>query len=222
MGEAKNIYFTCLKGNFKKIFKGLEKVNKSCSKKKSENADLRENVDGEDHHPRGRTLRFHRECQGQDPGQRGHSARSAASDLRGQAVGRRPHFVRLQHPEGVDAPLGAASPRRHHRAVSPHVGSEVQLREDDLPQMLRQAPAQSHELPQAQLWTHRQPPPQEEAQVKQWKNQDPRLIAYGATESLSSSLEDIFHLFDVASLILEREKELFKRNAFLFIVIIRT
>merc|ERR1712189_141745 len=122
MGEAKNIYFTCLKGNFQKIFKGLERVYKSCaSKKKSENADLRENVDGEDHHPRGRTLRFHRECQSQDPGQGGHSARSAAFDLRWQAVGRRAH-----------------------------VGSEVQLREDDLPQMLRQAPTKSHKLPQAQ------------------------------------------------------------------------
>merc|ERR1712189_113389 len=66
MGEAKNIYFTCLKGNFQKIFKGLERVYKSCaSKKKSENADLRENVDGEDHHPRGRTLRFHKLPQAQ-------------------------------------------------------------------------------------------------------------------------------------------------------------
>merc|ERR1712168_274556 len=199
MGEAKNIYFTCLKGNLKKIFKGLERVFKSCaSKKKSENADLRENVDGEDHYPRGRTLRFHRECQSQDPGQGGYSPRSAAFDLRWQAVGRRSHFVRLQHPEGVDAPLGAASSRRHHRAVSPHVGSEVQLREDDLPQMLRQAPTKSHELPQAQLRTHQQPPPQEEAQVKQWRNRDPRFIAYGATESLSSLRMRTFSIFSMS------------------------
>ena len=72
-------------------------------------------------------------------GQGRHSARPAAPDLRWQAAGRWSHSFWLQHPEGVDATLGPSSPRRHHRAFSPHVGAKVQLREDDLPQMLRQA-----------------------------------------------------------------------------------
>merc|ERR1711865_287311 len=54
----------------------------------------------------------HREREGQDPGQGGHPARPAASDLRRQAAGGRPHAVGLQHPEGVDAPPGAPPARR--------------------------------------------------------------------------------------------------------------
>ncbi|PWZ57781.1 Ubiquitin-60S ribosomal protein L40-2, partial [Zea mays] len=34
-----------------------------------QDADLREDADREDHHPRGREQRHHRQCQGQDPGQ---------------------------------------------------------------------------------------------------------------------------------------------------------
>ena len=75
-------------------------------------------------------------------GQGRHSSGSAAFDLRRQAAGRRSHVVRLQHPEGVDPPPGPAPARRHHRALAPHVGAKVQLRKDDLPQVLRQAAAQ--------------------------------------------------------------------------------
>ena len=48
----------------------------------------------------------------QDPGQRGHPARPAASDLRRQAAGGRPHSVRLQHPKGEHPPPGPAPARR--------------------------------------------------------------------------------------------------------------
>merc|ERR1712172_198628 len=43
----------------------------------------------------------------------GDSSRPAASDLRRQAVGGRPHAVRLQHPEGVHPPLGSPLARRY-------------------------------------------------------------------------------------------------------------
>ena len=49
--------------------------------------------------------------QGQDSGQRGHSARLTATHLRWQATRGWPHPSGLQHPEGVDPPLGAPSPR---------------------------------------------------------------------------------------------------------------
>merc|ERR1712166_1163764 len=64
-------------------------------------ADLCEDLDWQDYHIGCRGQRHHRQCQGQDPGQGGHSTRSAALDLCRQAAGRWPHLVRLQHPEGV-------------------------------------------------------------------------------------------------------------------------
>merc|ERR1712130_78977 len=44
-----------------------------------------------------KTLRHHRECQGQDPGQGGHPPGPAEVDLRWQAAGGRKDPVRLQH-----------------------------------------------------------------------------------------------------------------------------
>merc|ERR1712086_219357 len=77
---------------------------------------------------------------GQDPGQRGHSPRSATSDLRWQAAGGWPHVVGLQHPE-------------------------VQLRQDDLPQVLRPSSSPCDQLSQEEVRPHFLHPPQEEAQV---------------------------------------------------------
>ena len=50
------------------------------------NADLRQDTHRQDGHTRGRALGFDRECQGQDPGQGRHPARSATPDLRRQAA----------------------------------------------------------------------------------------------------------------------------------------
>jgi len=61
---------------------------------------LRQNPHRQDHHTRGRVKWYHRQCQEQDPGQGGHPAWPAASDLRRQAVGGWPYAERLQHPEG--------------------------------------------------------------------------------------------------------------------------
>merc|ERR1712179_694471 len=60
-------------------------------------ADLREDPHREDHHPRGRALRHHREREGQDPGQGGHPPGPAEVDLRWQAAGRWKDSLRLQH-----------------------------------------------------------------------------------------------------------------------------
>merc|ERR1711981_1366357 len=73
-------------------------------------ADLREDADRKDDHARRRAERHDPEREGQDPGQGGHPARAAAAYLRRQAAGGRTHPVGLQHPEGVDAALGASSP----------------------------------------------------------------------------------------------------------------
>ena len=50
------------------------------------------------------------------PRQGGHPTRPAAPDLRRQAARGRPHTFRLQHPEGVDPPLGPAPARRCQEA----------------------------------------------------------------------------------------------------------
>uniref|UniRef100_A0A6V7QX63 Large ribosomal subunit protein eL40 domain-containing protein n=1 Tax=Ananas comosus var. bracteatus TaxID=296719 RepID=A0A6V7QX63_ANACO len=72
-----------------------------------EDADLRENPNGEDHHPRGGEQRHHRQCQGQNPRQGRDPSGSAATDLRGEAARGWEDPRRLQHPEGVDAASGA-------------------------------------------------------------------------------------------------------------------
>ena len=65
----------------------------------------------------------------------------------------------------VDFASCFASAWWHYRAQLAHVGSEVQLRQDDLPQVLRPTPPSRRQLPQAQVWPHLQPAPQEEAEV---------------------------------------------------------
>merc|ERR1712196_432837 len=76
-------------------------------------ADLRQDAHGEDHHARCRGERLDRQREGQDPGQGGHPAGSAAPDLRREAAGGWPHPAGLQHPEGVHSSPCASSARRH-------------------------------------------------------------------------------------------------------------
>merc|ERR1711963_786428 len=51
-----------------------------------QDADLREDPDGQNHHAGGGVLGHHRQSEGQDPGQGGHPARPAAPHLRGQQL----------------------------------------------------------------------------------------------------------------------------------------
>merc|ERR1712127_1061389 len=64
-------------------------------------ADLREDPDRQDDHPGGGGLRYHRECEGKDPGQGGNPPGPAEADLRWKAARGRQDPERLQHPEGV-------------------------------------------------------------------------------------------------------------------------
>ncbi|KAG5464932.1 hypothetical protein LSCM4_00380 [Leishmania orientalis] len=80
-------------------------------------ADLREDAHRQDDRAGGGGERHHREREGQDPGQGGHPAGSAAPDLRRQAAGGGPHARGLQHPEGVHAAPGAAPARRQEKLV---------------------------------------------------------------------------------------------------------
>ncbi|KAG0282606.1 hypothetical protein BGZ98_006693, partial [Dissophora globulifera] len=77
-----------------------------------------------------------------------YSPRSAALDLCWQAARGWPHSFGLQHPEGVDPPLGAPSPWWYHRALAQGFGFQVQLRQDDLPQVLCPSPPSCDQLPQ--------------------------------------------------------------------------
>merc|ERR1712047_171265 len=72
-----------------------------CPPSQGRYADLRQDPHWQDHHPRGRVLRHHRERQGQDPGQGGYPPGPAEVDLRWQAARGRKDPLRLQHPEGV-------------------------------------------------------------------------------------------------------------------------
>ena len=87
------------------------------------------------------------------------------ADLCWEAAGGRADSLRLQHPEGVHPPPGAQTERWSHRALTPYPGPEVQLRQDDLQAVLRQAPPQGHQLQEEVLWSQPQPEAQEEAEV---------------------------------------------------------
>merc|ERR1711872_181 len=87
-------------------------------------ADLRQDLDWQDHHFGGRAVRQLRKCQGKDPRQGRNPSRPAAFDLRGQAVGGRSHFVRLQHSKGVDPSSRLAPP---WRTVKPNATKGLSL-----------------------------------------------------------------------------------------------
>ncbi|CAK0897591.1 unnamed protein product [Prorocentrum cordatum] len=65
----------------------------------------------------------------------------------------------------VHIALGAAAARWRHRALPGRARAQVQLRQDDLPQVLRAAASACGELPQEEVRSHQLPPPQEEAEV---------------------------------------------------------
>jgi len=71
---------------------------------------------------------------------------------------------------GIHPPLGASPPRRHYRALPEGSGFKVQLRKDDLPQVLRASAATSDQLPQEEVWTHQSAPTEEEAEVSGTSN----------------------------------------------------
>ncbi len=65
----------------------------------------------------------------------------------------------------VDPAPGPPPARRRDRAHPPPAGAEVQRGQDDLPQVLRQAPPQGHQLQEEELRAHLKHQAQEEAQV---------------------------------------------------------
>ena len=70
-----------------------------------------------------------------------------------------PFFLRV-HPS-----LGSASAWWCHRALPENLGSEVQRRQDDLSQVLRQAPPEGHQLQEEVVRSHLQHQAQEEVEV---------------------------------------------------------
>merc|ERR1712062_601675 len=83
------------------------------------NANLRQDLNRQDHYFGGRSLRYHRERQGQNPGQGRNSSRSTTFDLRRKTIGRWPNLERLQYPKRV------------HSAFGPEVeGRNANLRQD--------------------------------------------------------------------------------------------
>merc|ERR1712228_49758 len=99
-------------------------------------------------------------------GQGGNPPGSAASDLRREAAGGRPNTVRLQYPEGVHPPPRVEAPWRCLRPLACRAGQVIQLREADLPQVLRASPAQGYQLQEEELRTLVSASAQEEAQIR--------------------------------------------------------
>uniref|UniRef100_A0A0D9Z4Y1 Uncharacterized protein n=1 Tax=Oryza glumipatula TaxID=40148 RepID=A0A0D9Z4Y1_9ORYZ len=140
-----------------------------------EDADLREDADGEDHHPRGGEQRRRRQRQGQDPGQGRYPAGPAAPHLRREAAGGWPHAGRLQHPEGVHASPGASPTRRPHldRALAQGPRLQAQHQQDGAQghwhhkgtksslTVLCNSASQGYKLPQEEVW------PQQSAEAKE-------------------------------------------------------
>merc|ERR1712036_87566 len=106
-----------------------------------------------------------RQRQDQDSRQGGHPTRPAASHLRRQAARGWPHPERLQYPEGVDSSPCPASAWWSYRAFAQGPCLQVQLREDDLPKVLRPSATTSHQLPQAEVRSQQPAPPKEEDQI---------------------------------------------------------
>merc|ERR550539_228214 len=75
-------------------------------------------------------------------------------------------FLQLVAREGVHPPPGAASARWCDRAQPEAPRPEVQLRQDDLQEVLRPPPPQGHQLQEEGVRPHLQHPPQEEAEVE--------------------------------------------------------
>jgi len=66
---------------------------------------------------------------------------------------------------GVNPPPGPPSARWYHRAIAQGTRVQVQLRQDDLPEVLRASAAPGDQLPQEEVRSHQPAPPEEEAEV---------------------------------------------------------
>jgi hypothetical protein len=79
------------------------------------------------------------------------------------------YYLRLT---GIDSPSRPPSSRWYHRALAQGPGLQVQLREDDLPQVLRPPASPCDQLPQEEVWSHQPTAPQEEDQVSVSLNEE--------------------------------------------------
>ncbi|KFY00266.1 hypothetical protein O988_03423 [Pseudogymnoascus sp. VKM F-3808] len=66
---------------------------------------------------------------------------------------------------GIDSPPCPPSPWWYYRAIAEGPGLQVQLRQDDLPQVLRPPPSPCDQLQEEEVRTHQPAPPKEEAKV---------------------------------------------------------
>jgi hypothetical protein len=55
---------------------------------------------------------------------------------------------------GVNSALGPPFAWRYYRAIAQSARLEVQLRQDDLPEVLRPLASACHELQEEEVWTH--------------------------------------------------------------------
>merc|ERR1712200_163803 len=74
--------------------------------------------------------------------------------------------AKIQDKEGIHPSSGSPSARRRDRALPSPAGPEVQLRQDDLQEVLRSPPPQGYQLPEEGVWPHLPAETQEEAEVK--------------------------------------------------------
>jgi hypothetical protein len=66
---------------------------------------------------------------------------------------------------GINASFGTPTSRRYHRAIAQGSGLKVQLREDDLPKVLRSSPTSCHQLQKEEVRPHKPATTKEEDKV---------------------------------------------------------
>merc|ERR1712098_551346 len=86
-------------------------------------------------------------------------------NTRREATRGRTNSLRLQHPEGVHSSPCSPSPWWYHRAIAQGPCFQVQLRQDDLPKVLRPSPSPCYQLQKEEVRSHQPTPTKEEAEV---------------------------------------------------------
>ena len=74
--------------------------------------------------------------------------------------------LRLTLLTGINTSPRPPSPRRHHRTIPQSACLDLQLRQDDLPEVLRSAATSCYQLQEEEVWAHQSVETEEEVEVE--------------------------------------------------------
>ena len=131
----------------------------------SHHADFRQDTDRKDDYVGSGGFRHDRKRQGKDPRQGRYSSGSTETNLCRKATWGWKDPEWLQHSEGIYSTFGPSAQRRSNRAFLENLGSEVQLRQNDMSKVLCSASLEGRQLQEEEVWSLKQLETQKEAQV---------------------------------------------------------